>query len=65
MAGFFYAMVPDIDGRQRLHVEWPKTTGKTKSIPSDAIAARWDRMRQEFVDFYRPACATDAAATNS
>ena len=34
IAGFFYAMVPDIDGRQRLQVE-TDADGK-KSIDSDA-----------------------------
>ena len=50
-------MVPDIDGRQRLQVE-TDADGK-KSIDSDAIAARWNGIRQEFVDYYRPADSAD------
>jgi uncharacterized membrane protein YphA (DoxX/SURF4 family) len=56
----FYAMVPDIDGRQRLRVE--TDAGGKKSIDSSAIVARWDGIRQRFVDYYRPAKSADAAA---
>ena len=62
LAGFFYMMVPDIDGRQRLRVG-TDADGK-KSIDSSGIAARWNAIRQEFVDYYRPAgSATEAAKT--
>ena len=40
MAGFFYAMVPDIDGRQRLRIE-TDANGK-KSIDASGITARWE-----------------------
>ena len=39
------------------------TRSKNKSIDSGAIAARWDQIRQEFVDFYRPTDASDIEAT--
>ena len=53
VAGFFYSMVPDIDARQRLHVDVVKIHGKRANvINSDGIAARWDHVRQDFVDFY-------------
>jgi uncharacterized membrane protein YphA (DoxX/SURF4 family) len=61
VAGFFYAMAPDIDGRQLLRVE--VDANKKKSIDGNAIAARWNEIRQEFVDFYRPKDASDIEAT--
>jgi uncharacterized membrane protein YphA (DoxX/SURF4 family) len=61
VAGLFYAMLPDIDGSQRLRVEPPDANGKP-SINADALAGRWNEMRQQFVDYYRPA-ASDEAAT--
>jgi len=60
VAGLFYAMLPDIDGRQRLRVE-TDANGKP-TINADALAGRWNEMRQQFVDYYRPA-ASDEAAT--
>lgn len=63
IAWVFYAMVPDIDGRQRLRVETDAKGEKT--INSDAIAARWDDIRQQFVDYYRPADSADEAARTS
>ena len=60
IAGLFYAMVPDIDGRQRLQVE-TDAHGK-KSVNSGAITARWNGIRQEFVDYYRPTGSADDAA---
>jgi len=60
MAGFFYMMIPDIDARQRLHVE-ADAHGK-KSIDSSGITTRWDEIRREFVDYYRPTNSADAAA---
>ena len=53
----FYAMIPDINGRERLQIE-TDAKGK-KSINSDAIAARWNSIRQDFVDYYRPAGSAD------
>ena len=51
LAGFFYMMVPDINGRQRLRVI--EADGK-KTIDSSGITARWNTVRQEFVDYYQP-----------
>jgi uncharacterized membrane protein YphA (DoxX/SURF4 family) len=59
LAGLFYWMVPDLDGRERLHVE--KDSLGRRTVRGDAVAARWDALRQEFVDFYRQSSA-DAAA---
>jgi uncharacterized membrane protein YphA (DoxX/SURF4 family) len=61
LAGFFYAMLPDIDGRERLRVN--RDADGTVSIDSKRIAARWDRIRKDFVDFYRPANLSDAQAS--
>ncbi len=60
IAPLFYAMVPDINARERLQVE-TRADGK-KAIDSTAITARWNDIRQEFVDYYRPT-STDEAAT--
>ena len=60
MAHFFYAMVPDIDARERLRIV-TDVDGK-RSIPADPITAQWDRMRQDFVDHYRPADSSDPEA---
>jgi uncharacterized membrane protein YphA (DoxX/SURF4 family) len=64
VAAYFYAMVPDIDARQRLHVEVIKRDGKkTNVINSDAIAKRWKKVRDEFAGFYRLPDASDEKAT--
>ena len=60
LAGFFYAMIPDINGRQRLHVITDEN-GK-KRINSDPIAARWNEYRQNLVDYLKPRDETDQAA---
>ena len=39
----------------------PTPTGRSRSIPS-AIAARWNDIRQDFVDYYRPADSADETA---
>lgn len=52
----FYAMLPDIDGRQRLQIE-VDSHGKP-SINSDALTTRWNDIRQQFVEYYRPAGAS-------
>ena len=56
----FYAMLPDVDGRKTLMV-LTDGDGK-KSIDSTAIAARWNEIRQQFVDFYRPGPTADDSA---
>ncbi len=63
VAGFFYAMVPDIDARQRLHVE--VKPDKTKSIECEGIASRWNRIQQDFVEYYKPAKLSDTAAATA
>ena len=63
VSGFFYGMLPDVDGRERLQVVVNKKN--EKSIDSGAISERWNRVRQEFVEFYRPTDSSDAAATAS
>jgi uncharacterized membrane protein YphA (DoxX/SURF4 family) len=62
LAELFYAMLPDMDARQRLRVE-KDAAGKPKSIESSQLAARWDRIRREFVDYYRPKASDADAAT--
>lgn len=68
LAPLFYAMLPDIDGRQRLqaeveYVEEKDEGGKAVLLGRNArLAARWDRMWQEFVDYYRPRGGADEAA---
>ena len=59
LSALFYAMVPDIDARQRLKVE-TAADGK-KSVDSTAVIERWDGIRQEFVAYYRPAASADEA----
>ena len=63
LAGFFYAMIPDVDGRQRLHVV---TEGNGKKIVnSDPIAARWNQYRQDLVNYLKPRDETDQAAVRA
>jgi uncharacterized membrane protein YphA (DoxX/SURF4 family) len=63
VAGFFYSMVPDIDARQRLHVE--VKPDKTKSINCEGVANRWDRIQQDFVEYYKPAKLSDTTAATA
>ena len=64
VAAYFYAMAPDIDARQRLHVEVIQRSGtQVKTINSDAIGDRWNRVRQDFVEFYRLRDVSDPEAT--
>jgi uncharacterized membrane protein YphA (DoxX/SURF4 family) len=62
VSGLFYAMVPDIDGRQRLRVVIDEKT-KKKSIDSSDIVSRWDQTRADFVEFYRPEDLSNPEAT--
>ena len=60
-AGFFYQLLPDIDGRQRLEanltaVEVKDAKGKTTEQLK--LAKAWDELRQRFVNFYRPTDGT-------
>jgi uncharacterized membrane protein YphA (DoxX/SURF4 family) len=66
-APLFYAMVPDIDGRQRLQ---GGTAAKGSTAPAaDDIAAywksRWYGIRQNFLDYYRPSGSSDQAAIDA
>ncbi|MEN6458238.1 MAG: DoxX family protein [Thermoguttaceae bacterium] len=63
LASLFYAMVPDIDGRQRLRVERDKA-GRPKAIDSAELDARWKRIRNEFVAYYKPRSKGGDAATS-
>lgn len=63
MAAFFYAMIPDIDGRQRLHIITDEK-GK-KRINSDPIAARWNEYRRNLVDYLKPQDETDQAVAGA
>jgi uncharacterized membrane protein YphA (DoxX/SURF4 family) len=56
----FYAMVPDINARERLHVK--KDSEGNKSINSDGIAERWNSYREDFLKYYRPGNAADEDA---
>ncbi len=51
-------MLPDINGRERLHVE---TRDGKKMIDSTPVTDRWNDIRQQFVDYYRPASPDEAA----
>jgi len=65
LAPLFHAMLPDIDGRQRLqadvkYVEEKDQNGRKVLLGKNVrLAARWDRIRQEFVDYYRPRRSAD------
>jgi uncharacterized membrane protein YphA (DoxX/SURF4 family) len=66
VAGFFYAMVPDINARQRLHVDVIEKDGKkTNVIKSDAIVSRWQQVLDDFDDFYRLPDASKKKAENT
>ncbi len=63
-AGYFYMLLPDIDGHQRLEANLTEVDVKdaegntTKQLK---LAKSWDALRQRFVDFYRPAAGNDDA----
>ncbi len=62
MAGIFYGMLPDIDGRQRLQgnlTEDEIQDADGKPAKQLKLAQSWDGQRQRFVDFYRPAAGKD------
>ncbi len=63
LAGFFYALIPDIDGRQRLHIV--KDDNGKKRVNSDPIAARWNQYRQDLVNYLKPRDETDQAAARA
>lgn len=61
VAPLFYAMIPDIDAREKLGVGGPVAkaeAGEAKKSAGpnpEAIVNRWNTMRQEFVEFYKSA----------
>ena len=63
LAGYFYAMIPDINGRQRLHIIADEKGNK--HINSDPIAARWNEYRQNLVDYLKPRDVTDQVAVGA
>ncbi len=58
VSGLFYAMLPDVDGRERLKVVVDPKTGK-KSIDSQSQQALWEKVRLDFMEFYRPGASDD------
>ena len=60
-AKLFNGMVPDIDGQKRLESDLGLVGGKGHNKADDKseeqlpLATRWDKIRKEFVAFYRPA----------
>jgi thiosulfate dehydrogenase [quinone] large subunit len=56
LSGFFYSMIPDQSGRQRLAIESSKDKdGKTvESVNVEPVVARWDEIRQNLVNYFNP-----------
>ncbi len=59
ISGLFYAMVPDINGRERLQIV-TDAKGKTL-IDSEGITKRWYDFRRDFLSYYRPSRSADDA----
>jgi uncharacterized membrane protein YphA (DoxX/SURF4 family) len=58
LAGRINGMIPDIDGHQRLEVNLAEVAvmdDKGNATKQLRLASSWDHVRQQFVDFYRPA----------
>jgi uncharacterized membrane protein YphA (DoxX/SURF4 family) len=56
-------MLPDIDGRQRLQAELSvKVKDGVERVKDEPLARRWDDIRQQFLDCYRPGKNADEAA---
>jgi hypothetical protein len=64
VSGLFYAMLPDVNSRQRLKVVVDEKTHE-KSIDGTPISERWDQVRQDFVAYYRPNDSSAAAAADA
>ena len=56
----FYAMVPDINARERLQIV-TDAKGKT-SIDCGEVTQRWYDIRRDFLSYYRPSRSADDAA---
>jgi uncharacterized membrane protein YphA (DoxX/SURF4 family) len=60
LASLFYAMVPDLEGRQRLSIgslAIKDAEGKVREVPAvdcGWLLERWDRLAEEFLRYYRP-----------
>jgi uncharacterized membrane protein YphA (DoxX/SURF4 family) len=63
LAGFFYAMIPDLDGRQRLRIV--DEGNEKKRVDSAPIANRWDQYRNDLLQYLKPRDETDQAATRA
>jgi uncharacterized membrane protein YphA (DoxX/SURF4 family) len=63
VAGFFYAMLPDIDARQRLHVD--VDAKGHKSIDGKPVKSRWEQVQADFVEYYGPKDKSDLAAAET
>ncbi|MBN1393782.1 MAG: DoxX family protein [Pirellulales bacterium] len=59
LAGLFYAMVPDIHGRRQLRLE---TDADGDPVIYNEITARWDGIRDDFLEYYRPDDPNDEGA---
>ncbi len=59
LAPYFYAMVPDMAGRERLRIE---QTDKVRRINAEPIIARWNEIRKNMIDVLKPKDATDEKA---
>jgi len=60
ISALFYAMVPDIDGREELQLA-TGADGKNV-IDGSVIIERWNRIRKDFLTHYRPDGSADDAA---
>lgn len=60
VAWLFYAMLPDINARERLKVQ--TSANGQPSIDSEPLKARWNEIREDFVRYYSPNDAQDQAA---
>jgi uncharacterized membrane protein YphA (DoxX/SURF4 family) len=63
ISGLFYAMLPDVNGRERLQIA-SDAKGRI-SIDSSAITQRWKDIRHDFLSHYQPPRSADAAAQAS
>ena len=60
VAGLFYMMLPDIDGRERLCVR-PNKEGE-KHVDTTALNSRWKKIQKNFVTHYQQATADAGTA---
>lgn len=55
LSPLFFAMVYDIDGRQRLVVEEYTEDGETKKrVKADGLDERWTELKDRFLKYYEP-----------